>query len=126
MDNFSIDITCEGNTRLASALGIVFFDRVTATHYKSEPATKETPARLVLLSYLSGGASELPFTLTTRNAPAFVMGWLAEQDMPPEPDVDGSVVRGWRVWCDPWGKIEHLEGAFLAVSPVWALYGSKP
>lgn len=138
MDNFRIDITCEGETALESALKIVFEQHRSVCGYAVRPATEEfihekyahlnkpaKPLRLVFFWYASSVADyvQLPFKLDVYGARDFAMRWLAEQDYGHEPDHDGHNRKGWRVYNEAWGRVDEDSGSCVAISPNWAWYG---
>lgn len=153
MDNFNLDVTSEGRRHLELALGLAFGSHQKATHYAVREATegeRETvpdyipedkrkfhrpgwkygrepkPRRLVF--YWSATENKpdlvaLPFTLDAAGAVDFATRWLAEQDYGRQPDHDGDNGRGWRVYNEAWGHVDGDWGAFVAISPAWAMYG---
>lgn len=135
MDNFHLDVTCEGKAALRLVVDLAFTQHRRVTHYavrEAEPAVTEPqyskkparPKRLVFM-WTDGGreAVKLPFELDAEATTDFAARWLAEQDCGREPDHDGSNGRGWRAYCEGWGHVDGEYQGFLAVTPVWAMYG---
>lgn len=122
MDNFKIDVVCEGAERLKPALEIAF-GKHKATHYTVHNKalvffwTEPKSIRKDVVVHV------LPFSLTKEAAPAFVNEWLKQQDYGKEPDHDGSNSKGWRVFNESWGQVFNWWEAFVAIEPVWAMYG---
>lgn len=56
-----------------------------------------------------------------------VTTWLRQQDyertLGRQPDTDGSVGQGWRVFNEQWGHVLGDHQAVLAVRPAWIVYG---
>lgn len=77
---------------------------------------------------INDGWNSLPAELDAELTAPIVVAWLkglTREQFPPEPDVDGSVTRGWRV-CDRYhGPEEGLDwaaGVFCVVYPEWTIY----
>lgn len=124
MDNFRIDITCEGQDALRKVMEIAFAQHRAATHYAIRPAGDGKPRRLVFM-WTGGGADavEMPFKLDAIAATDFATRWLAEQDYGKEPDHDGDNSKGWRAYNEAWGHVDEEWRGFLAVAPAWAMHG---
>ena len=69
------------------------------------------------------GYTPLPFRAGHEQIAMIAEGWLESIEYPPEPDHDGSNGKGFRIFNEDWGHVDNNEEAFLAVSPVWAMYG---
>lgn len=162
MDNFTIDITAEGNEALTKALEIAFAHNAPggkATHYsvvKLTPQTryyankvmdhlpenlKDAPGlhihhcsdykqddkghlTLMLLWSESKGSVPLPYPMKIADAVPFVKGWLINAGDPgEEPDIDGSLDRGWRVFTEAWGHVAGCSCAVVGVQARYAMYG---
>jgi hypothetical protein len=118
MDNFHIDIT--NNQDLLKAMEIAFRGPHTrAVGYRTCP-TKG----LIFYQYESSTRMiPLPFKLDAAGAADFATRWLAEQDYGREPDHDGDNGKGFRIYNEAWGHVDGEYQAFVAVKPVWAMYG---
>ncbi len=162
MDNFTIDITGEGDETLTKALEIAFAHNAPggkATHYsvvKLAPRTRYYANKvmdhlpenlkeatglhvhhftdytqsdnghvtLMLLWSESKGAVALPYPMKITDAVPFVKGWLANAGDPgKEPDIDGSLGRGWRVFTEEWGHVAGCSYAVVGVQAHYAMYG---
>ncbi len=150
MDNFHIDVTSEGVSRLQDAMRLAFSGHgrnTVATHYAVREARegkrweapdgyrhphlmdwqdRPKPHRLVF--FWSGTSSPsdavaLPFKLDADGAADFAQRWLAEQDYGRQPDHDGDNGKGWRLYCEGWGHVDGQWQAFVAVAPSWTMYG---
>lgn len=133
MDNFHFDITARPAHKLRAdddtpdtldlAMRIAFLHHRTATHYCIHPEKG-----LVFFWAESTRSSiwksiPLPFELDYLGAADWARRWLREQDYGPEPDHDGSNVRGWRVYNEDWGHVADDWAAFVAIHPEWAMLG---
>jgi len=124
MDNFHIDVTCEGKVALRLALDLAFRKHSAATHYAIRQDKEGGNSRMVLM-WTEGGkdAVALPFTLDAEGATDFVWRWLEQQDFGAQPDHDGDNGKGWRAYCQGWGHVDNEYQGFVAVNPAWAMYG---
>ena len=118
MDNFRIDVTCEGEDSLSLVMKLAFRDGRKARGYR---VSKEKG--LILYWSINERVTAFPFGLDAEAAAKMVSGWLAEQDYGREPNHDGDNGKGWRVYNEDWGQVDSEWQAFLAVKPVWAMYG---
>lgn len=64
-----------------------------------------------------------PYEFTLSQAAEFAWGWLEHAEYEPEPDIDGSNHKGFTVYNDAWGHIGREWQAFVAIEPVWQMYG---
>jgi hypothetical protein len=123
MDNFRIDITAEGDATFTKAMEIAF----TNSPGSKVEAYKIDPEKGLVFFWTLGlhkeGVVGLPFKLDAVGAADFARRWLAEQDYGREPDHDGSNGKGWRIYCEQWGRVASMSGSFVAVQPSWAWYG---
>jgi hypothetical protein len=143
MSSFRIEVVSDTDEELRQAMSLAF--RVhggkvwqqEATHYVIRAAEVEEPP--VHRSSAKRGeriaffwtapdsrvadAIALPFKLDAEGAADFARRWLAEVEYPPEPDIDGSVKKGWRLYNEPWGHVEGVYAGICAVTPVWSEYG---
>lgn len=117
MDNFHIDITSEGDAQLREALDIAFGSKRQAIGYQIKGG------KLVFFWTEHKDATKLPFKMDAKRATDFAVAWLSEADYGEEPDHDGDNGKGWRVYNESWGHVNGLWQAFVAVEPVWAMYG---
>ena len=65
----------------------------------------------------------LPAELGADEMLPLIKAWLAKADYGPKPDHDGDSVKGFRLYNEEWGHVDGDWSAFLAVQPVWAMYG---
>lgn len=118
MDNFRIDITSEGS--LLEAMQIAF------RHSSQRAIGYRVCAAKGLIFYQYDSSpmmTRLPFKLDAAGAADFASRWLAEQDYGTQPDHDGGNGKGWRLYNEAWGHVDGEYQAFVAVKPVWAMYG---
>jgi hypothetical protein len=120
-DNFHFDIT---GAPLEEALAIAFLGAAggVAAAWRAEQGDG-TPRLILAWSDQAEGFQPLPAAIDAAGAAPLIVKWLRDQDYGPEPDIDGSVAKGWRVYCDSWGKVDGHAYSFVAIEPVWNLYG---
>lgn len=125
MDNFEIDVSSEGRQHFDLAMAIAC--RRPAVGWAVLP-----DHGLVLYWDLDSKSpslvNRLPSPMDAKAASDFVWHWLentAEKDVDFNQchDHDGYNARGWRVYCEAWGQVAGDWRAFVAVRPIWALYG---
>ena len=152
MDNFRIDVTSEGREHFDAAMKMAFSSApggtavAIAVHSKiglvlywhaEKPArlkqqvpwssqhTGEQRAEMERLAEAEAVAvAPLPFPLTATAAADYVWHWLTTAaGYGRAPDHDGDNEKGWRVYNEQWGHVAGNHYAFVAVQPVWAMYG---
>lgn len=132
MDNFRFDVTSAGTEALEKALRFVLESNgwtcTTGFAVKMRPDTgftgnPTTQACLILYWTDSPNATKLPFAMNHEETITFVKGWMRTVPYPEEPDIDGSVKRGWRVYNEEWGHVNNEYEAYIAIEPTWALFG---
>lgn len=119
MDNRHIDITSEGKDAFHTALSLFNPPGNKVVGYKA------TAKRLTFfwLESRSDGYTKLPYPMTIPQAADFALGWLEHADYGREPDHDGENGKGWRLFHDIWGRVDNDSSSFVAIEPVWAMYG---
>ncbi len=142
MDNFSIDITAEGDSSLAAAIGLAFSHHAPgkkAEAYRIVNTLDRDPSSptgltqnpkhgwpCLVLYWTKTGKEVVPFAypMTLDETLTFVRGWLRNTPPPgPQPDHDGDNGHGWRVFNENWGHILGEFSAICAIQPRWAMYG---
>lgn len=118
-NNFHFDIT---GANLEKCLEIAKSGHKSVVAWKVD-SVANTP-RLILYWTPSSTATLLPAPLSEVEAiSAFVKSWLMWTDYGSEPDHDGHNTKGWRVYNESWGSVNHEWEAFVAIEPVWLMYG---
>ena len=118
MDNYRFDIAGDVDIE-AVLLHVAFRKHSKALGYAVTPG----PA-LVLFWAEHEAATRFIAPLSAELVAHEVRAWLAAVPMPPAPDIDGSVKRGWRISNDAWGHVQPFGWpAFVRIEPQWALYG---
>ena len=112
MDNFHIDVTSRGVDGLRKALSLMT-EKVVG--YSVDPVKG-----MILYWKNTANSTALPYHMTMEQAADMVWGWLATVPYGDKPDLDGSCSKGWRVYCERYGRINDDFYAFVAVQPVWA------
>jgi hypothetical protein len=134
VDNFEMDVTCEGREAFDAMVGVAMRQRGargTAVAYAVHPSLG-----MVLLWHHEPGRPDevradgvaapvvaLPYPMDVAMLSAFVWGWLGTVERGREPDHDGSNGKGWRVYNEAWGHVGGNHRAIVAVQPAWAMYG---
>ena len=67
--------------------------------------------------------SALPFKADHVFIASLIKGWLDSIDYSSEPDHDGDNAKGFRLYNEDWGHVDGRWEAFMAVTPIWAIYG---
>lgn len=141
MDNRRVDVTSEGASALASAIGLAWAGAPggKASHYKvtnvkavteywGSPTTRHsvkhvedaggTPT-LVFLWHAERDAVPLPYPMDMESAINMASGWLREVPRGRQPDHDGDNGLGWRVFTEAWGHVLGLSYAIVGIQPAW-------
>lgn len=65
-----------------------------------------------------------PYEMEVKEVTQFVGGWLAKtKPNYPQPDHDGDNEQGFRIYNEGWGHVGGQWEAFIAITPIWAMYG---
>ncbi len=92
-----------------------------------EPGTTAM-TRLVLFWHKSSEATDyhpFPSPVGYNVAAELAQSWLTAtvpSDEYPD-DVDGDVKSGFRIYSQEWGHVDGDPYAFVAISPIWMIYG---
>lgn len=110
------------NTYLRPSLQIAFAGSPSgkATHFKDEGN------RLLLAWNESAGKDFTPFLvpLTAEDSVDVIRAWLENnKNYGSKPDIDGDCSEGQRIYCEGWGHVDHNHYVFVAIEPMWAMYG---
>lgn len=119
-DNFHFDIT---GAPLFDCLNIAWIGAPgrKATNWVVEH--RENKSRLILAWSEDINFIKLPVPMSAEECEPFVMAWLRTADYGESPDHDGDNSKGWRVYNEAWGRIEGYTYSFVAIEPVWLMYG---
>lgn len=79
--------------------------------------------RLILFWTKHESMTPLPAPMSAEDAVSFVKAWLAATDYGSEPDHDGDNGKGFRIYNEAWTHVAGLWEAFVAIEPVWMMYG---
>lgn len=119
-DNFHFDMT---GVPLEKALDIAFGQYSKAVGYRVE----NDPCRLILYWVArANGDDVIPFPapMDAEASVMFVKAWLKHTaKYGSQPDHDGDNKRGCRVYNETWGNVGRDYRAFVAIEPVWLMYG---
>ncbi len=116
MDNFHFDMTSEGKELLKAAM--MLLPRTEVVGYRVDDKKG-----LIFYWADSDKATQLPYPMTLEQAADFAAGWLDHASYGKQPDHDGDNGKGWRLYNESWGHVDGEWEAFVAVMPVWAMYG---
>ena len=107
--------------RLEIAIGLVDNKY---TGYKIVPTLEGLP-RFVLMIYESGqDRIPLPTALDAKTMARLILQWLnnlKDEDFGKQPDIDGSIKRGWKATTQLIGIGDH--SSVLSVEPKWIIFG---
>ncbi len=117
MDNRQIDISSEGKKDFDLAIKIAIGSKSTIGYRVHENC-------LVLYSVTSKKMIDLPYGMNPQETCDFAWGWF-ERNKPldKQPDHDGDNEKGFRVFNESWGHVFGEWEAFIAIKPIWAMYG---
>lgn len=119
-DNPKFVVNGYGADRLTQVLGLFDEDKVRGYTIDKEGS------RLLLFQYGHSNMIPFPAAMPIRDCVPLIMGWIGgPAAYPPEPDIDGSVRKGWLVSRgDHWGHVQpyHHE-VLLSIEPEWMMFG---
>lgn len=107
------------------ALAIAFAQPTQAVGWSLDVRNDEVD-RLVFYwtsSYNGKECTLFPSPLGLKQIRSVIDPWLVTVDYGPIPDTDGHTRKGFRVYNEAFGHINHNYEAFLAVEPFWLIYG---
>ncbi len=121
-DNYRFDLT---GVKLETAMEIAFENAPgrKAVAWAVLQNEDDTGKRLVLFWNKDPLATPLPSEMSVATAVEFVKDWLVAQNYGREPDHDGSNRKGCRIYNEAWGHVAKSHYAFVAIEPVWMMYG---
>lgn len=121
-DDFRFDIA---GAPLKDSLAIASLAQKHVTGWSVESAPDKNIKRLVLFWRASGAATNFITPVATNGDAVLEMvtGWLKSTDYNNEPDLDGSVDKGSRVYNEQWGFVGGNHSAFVAIEPHWLTFG---
>lgn len=118
MDNRVFSITSEGDKDFELAMKIAFSRNNKAVGYLVKDNV------LIFYWVKSDDMIPLPYEMDVSQATEFSKGWLKSvKPSQREPDHDGDNEIGFSVWCESWGHVNSDYKAFVAIEPIWAMYG---
>jgi hypothetical protein len=145
MDNLQLDITSQGRTALERAIQLIwdncpggfathcdivklthevhYYGEPTSGHYTTTKVTTDGIPTMILYWHEASKGKELPYPFDRDHSIDFIWNWLQGTEFPPEPDIDGSCSKGWRVFNEAWGHVAGNHYAIVAIQPEWAMHG---
>lgn len=117
MDNRIISIQSIGKNDFDLAMKLVIGDKKTVGY----GVVKNS---LVLYWHNADNVQILPYEMDAQEATNFAWGWLCKNKPSAEqPDHDGDNKIGFRVFNEAWGYVYGESAAYVAIEPIWAMYG---
>jgi hypothetical protein len=124
MDNRQIDIYSEGESDFKLAM------QLATSHWGNERKTVgysiEQEGSIMVLYWTDKHHKmiPLPYEMNTAEITSFVWGWLQKtKPLGQQPDHDGDNGHGFRIYNESWGHVMNRWEAFIAITPIWAMYG---
>lgn len=125
MDNLQIDLQLTGKENFRRALEIACSQHRTTVGWSfHEP--KDEKGRCLVLHWTDNDktVNRFPYEMSTEQVIEFAWGWLEKEPVATkEPDHDGDNSKGFRVFTESWGRVAGDYTAFVAIKPIWAMYG---
>jgi hypothetical protein len=121
-----VDVISEGAKHLDLAIRIAMEYHVTSDRSK-EPTVShwmEEDGRLIFLWSGTDGGNAFVVPHTREMLVPLILSWLTKQDYGEEPDMDGSVSKGWRLKAAPFLLPSHKARFYMQfmVTPEWMEY----
>lgn len=115
MDNRKIDLWLEDKFELAMQLAMGVHKAIGYRVHENN---------MVLYWAKSDKMTPFPYEMSITDATNFVSGWLQKTEPNhPRPDHDGDNEKGFRIFNEDWGHVFGEWQAFIAITPIWAMYG---
>lgn len=120
-DSFQFDITGVG---LELALPVAMSQHRVVTGWLIDTRPEHRDRLVLFWTPRHGGPyNKFPSNMTMEGIGPVIEAWLGEVEYGPEPDIDGSCEKGFRIYNEAWGKVGGMWEAFAAIEPVWLMYG---
>lgn len=117
MDNRQLDFTGEGFEDFKLAMRLAIHDNKTIGYRVFEN-------KFILYWAKSDKMQQLPYPMTIDETINFAWGWFMKNEPSmKEPDHDGDNEKGFRVFNESWGHVLGEWQAYIAIEPIWAMYG---
>lgn len=133
MDNKQIDLTLEGkkNFELAMQIACNSHPKIVGwSIYETESENKKTKFKHLVLHWVNNDRKDerrvnlFPYEFNTQQAIEFCWGWLEKEPVAyKQPDHDGDNDKGFHLFTESWGQVNSDYTAFIAIKPIWAMYG---
>ena len=123
MDNFSFDITTDGNLQGWLDCCMVQYHKAVGWSSHNDEKGQRLVFYWVAPPDRVDGYHPLPSPADSGQICAIAKAWLESVDRGRQPDHDGDNGRGFRLYNEAWGHVDEHYQAFLALSPAWAMYG---
>ncbi len=121
-----VDVSSEGIKHLDLAIRLAMEYHITSDRSK-EPTVShwmEEDGKLIFLWSGTSGGNAFMVPHTREMLIPLIMSWLSKQDYGHEPDIDGSVSKGWRLRAAPLLLSDHPARFYIQfmITPEWCEY----
>ncbi len=123
MDNFEVRVTARTQAVLEHTIKLALCGHSKICSYTE---TEVHGVKSLLLHwYYRKDQTKFPYEFEVEQIVPFIMGWLKNQDYGPEPDLDGSCSKGWKLFTEhPYIQGKPTNPAWhnvvFAIQPEWA------
>lgn len=118
MDNRHFSITSVDKTDFTLAMQLAMSDNKSVIGYNIHKNT------LILYWTDSSKMIKLPYKMDVSETINFVWGWFDKNEPTGnESDTDGHSRKGFHIFNESWGHINDEWQAFVAIEPIWAVFG---
>jgi predicted TIM-barrel enzyme len=124
VSHFLVDVTASGRDALAHALALAFAQTIGGGH-KRALQVAEAGRALIFFHRAPKNLGGRPWTVRELPAPLELDGavetawhWLRQADYGRD-EHDGGADQGWHVFNGPFGIVDEVPEAFVAVEPTW-------
>lgn len=115
-DNKILRVSGESLERLKTVIGL--------TSAKAVGYTVDDEKGIIFYRYPRDAMTPFPSELSADRCAEIAYDWLTTKaKYGKKPDHDGDNEPGWLCYCDGWGWVDGFDGSFVAVKPMWMMYG---
>lgn len=126
-DNRIFNVNGESEAFLARTLSLVFAQ----SDFTAKGWVFDKKHGLILIWSAVQKANPFPSALTAEQCLPFVLAWLKSDEAKTvectgwdeDFEHDGDNSRGWRVYCEDWGKVAGYDAAICAIKPAFIWHG---
>ena len=123
MDNKHIELALEGKNTFGLAMQIACSGHSKIVGWSIFEDEKK--CKCLALHWVDNkkNVNLFPYEMNFQQATEFAWGWLEKEPMGRQPDHDGDNGRGFYLFTHSWGMVNSDYTAFIAMKPIWAMYG---